>query len=124
MTTTDHNDVAVRLADWHVRLPGSRRRLKDAIVATGLVHPSELHDGADLSGIARAIINTGPDPLAEYGDHPGKRDTGKLDALGRAIVVDRYGRRLWHARDYERPDGYTADEWYRARQIHGPVTCG
>ena len=51
-------------------------------------------------------------------------DTGRTDALGRRVFVDRYGRRAWQASDYDRPVGLTADEWYRMRQVHGPVTCG
>ena len=53
-----------------------------------------------------------------------ERNTGKVDALGRQIWVDRYGRRKWRASDYRMPPGYTPDEWYRTCQIHGPVVCG
>ena len=53
--------------------------------------------------------------------------TGRADDLGRPILVDRYGRREWRASDYDRPPHLahlTADQWYRMRQHHGPVTCG
>lgn len=51
-------------------------------------------------------------------------DTGKVDSLGRPILVDRYGRRKWRREDYIAPAGYTPEEWHRVLQIHGPVTCG
>ena len=54
-------------------------------------------------------------------------ETGRTDTLGRAVRVNQFGVRHWTSDDYKPPkklSHVTADEWYRLRQIHGPVTCG
>lgn len=65
--------------------------------------------------------------LAAY-DHPeGVHNTGHIDALNRPIYSDRYGRREWQPGDDDKPkhlQHLSADEWYRMRQVHGPVSCG
>ena len=64
--------------------------------------------------------------LTDIDDCPaGAVNTGRTDTLGRPIFVDKFGRREWRARDYDKPPGHehlTDREWHNLRKHVGPVS--
>ena len=99
-----------------------------ALLAEGerLIERAQQHERDNRPDLAELDRSKAQQVRMEATNHP-TVDTGRTDDLGRTVRVDQFGRRVWSNADWNKPPHLThltADQWYRMRQCHGPVSCG